>query len=455
MRSKNLVLINPSQVFEGFSSYSITRYPPLGLAYIAALTPKHWNITLLDENFTKATFTPCDLVGITVMTPQAPRAYQIASLYRQQGIPVILGGIHPSMVQEEALQYADAIVVGEADNIWPTVISDFENGTLQRVYQDDREVELSKLVMPAHHLFDKHYQWGSILTTRGCPMHCEFCSVTAYNGFKFRKRPIEQVIDELAVIPQHFIFFADDNMAGYSNADAQHFIDLCKAMLQRGLKKRWITQVAMSIVRNEQCLTWAKRAGCIALFIGIESVDPVSLSEMNKKINIDYIEHIDTIQRIHKAGIAVIGSFVVGSENDTGDIFDRIHQYIQRNNIDIPTISFMVPFPGTRLEVRLKEQNRLNYRTFPNDWAYYNIGNRAMIDTPHMRRDEYNYQMKQLISELFTVPAMIKRALSALRTTRSPLIAIAVYKGNASYRHRHFSASYFTDTSLSQPPGIS
>jgi radical SAM superfamily enzyme YgiQ (UPF0313 family) len=426
-RSRHLVLINPSQSFAGFSGHAITRYPPLGLAYIAALTPSHWKITLQDENFDAAGFVPCDLVGITVMTPQAPRAYEIAALFRRHGVPVVLGGIHPSMRREEALQYADVVVAGEADDLWPRVIDDFERGALQRIYENTQEIDLSRLVVPAHHLFDKRYRWGTILTTRGCPMHCEFCSVTAYNGFRYRTRPVDQVIDELAAIPQRFVFFADDNMAGYSKSDARRFVALCRAMVERGIRKRWITQVAMTIARDEECLRWAAQAGCMALFIGIESLDRAALSGMDKKMNIAFVERIDTIARIHRAGLAVIGSFIVGNETDTPGIFDRIHDYVEHTRIDIPTVSFMVPFPGTRLESRLARQNRLNYRDFPADWAYYNIGNRAMIDTPEMQRHEYNREMKRLIGRLFMVPAMLRRAWHAFLTTRSPLIAIALY----------------------------
>jgi radical SAM superfamily enzyme YgiQ (UPF0313 family) len=445
-----LILINPKQAFEGFSNYSITSYPPLALAYIAALTPPSWEVEILDETFEDAFFKPCDLVGITAMTPQAPRAYEIAKVYSEKNVPVIFGGIHPFMVQEESLTYADCIVIGEADNIWPQVIQDFENGNLQQKYKDDKEVDLSRLVKPLHKLFDKRYQWASVLTTRGCPMNCEFCSVTAYNGFKFRRRPIESIIEELKEIKQKFVFFADDNIVGYSSDDAAMFIEFCKSMVKNKLNKYWIAQTSINVVDNEEVLYYAKKSGCLAFFVGIESVDTISLKNMNKNVNIKYIEQGQYIKKIHRHGIGLIGSFIVGCENDKAEIFDKIYDYVIKNHIDIPTISFLVPFPGTPLEKRLTKEKKIKYKIFPHDWSYYNIGNRAMVDTSHLTTKQLNFNMKRVTSKMYSRWNILKRSLYALFYSKSIVIAISAYKGNVSYKNRHFNASYFTDPELSQ-----
>ncbi len=448
MSRPRLVLVNPRQAFTGFASNSVTRYPPLGLGYIAALTPQHWDVEILDENFGDVSAEPATLAGITVMTPQAPRAYELARQFRSLGVPVILGGIHPTMVPDEALAHCDAVVAGEADLLWPKVIEDFESGSLQQLYTSSERVNLEKIVFPAHEKFDRRYQWGSLLTTRGCPMSCEFCSVTSFNGLEFRKRPIESVIEEIARIPQKMLFFADDNMAGHSQEDMARFTELCKKMTERRLGKKWITQTSINIAKNQEALQAAKEAGCIALFIGFESVEEQALSEMNKRVNLDFLGDDRLVHNIHARGMAVIGSFIVGTDHDTMTTFSAINNYIKKQRIDIPTLSFMVPFPGTRLEEKLATEQRLNYRELPEDWAVHNIGNRAMVDTPRLQRQELNKEMHRLTRRLYSWPNIALRALRTLVYSRSLFLAGAVLKGNISYRRRHFGASYFTDEKL-------
>ena len=205
MKKKLLLVnpVNPSRV--GLTVNRSSRFQPLGLGIIAALSPSDWKVEIVDENFAPFEFRNADLVGLTAFTANITRAYEISSRYRKRGVPTILGGIHSSMCQEEASKYADAVVVGEAESVWPQVISDFESGRLQEVYKGDF-VDLQSIPQPRRDLFHPSYLFGSVQTSRGCPMNCDFCSVTIFNGSRYRKRPVEKVLDELQTVPQKMFF---------------------------------------------------------------------------------------------------------------------------------------------------------------------------------------------------------------------------------------------------------
>ena len=216
-----LLLINPSNIRKGLGNTRATAWPPLNLPYLAAATPHHYQIEVFDENIESFEYREADIVGITAYTASAYRAYQISENYRKQGIPTIIGGIHASMMPEEALRFCDSVVIGEAEDVWPRVLEDFEAGSLQRQYKGSW-ANLEHLPLPRRDILrNDYYHWGSIQTSRGCPMDCTFCSVTAFNGRRFRRRPLDSVIEELEQIPQRMVAIVHDNIIGYGKQDLE------------------------------------------------------------------------------------------------------------------------------------------------------------------------------------------------------------------------------------------
>ena len=369
---RKLILINPNgRVRSGLTASEQSLFPPLGLGIIAALTPENYEVEIIDENFEEFEFCRADIIGITAFTSAASRAYEIATVYREKGIPVVLGGIHPSMVPEEAGQYADAVVIGEAESVWPGLIEDFERGNMQSVYRGTHE-DLTGSVLPRRDLFHPGYNFASIQTSRGCPMNCSFCSVTAFNGWKFRQRPVSEILDELETIPQKQLFFVDDNIIGYGRDSEARALELFRGMVERGIKKSWFAQASVNFGSNREVLKWASRSGCRMVFLGLEAVDEAELASMNKNLNIK-LEYARAFKNIHDAGIAVLGAFIFGTDTDTEDSIRRKAAYIEHNPIDVIQVTVLTPLPGTQLYSELASSGRLLFTNYPVDWTAYDM----------------------------------------------------------------------------------
>ncbi|MFQ3620178.1 MAG: radical SAM protein [Spirochaetales bacterium] len=316
---RRLVLVNPVGRRSGYMLSRFSRFPPLSLAYVAAVTPESWEVSILDENFGPAPLVEADLVGITAFTSNINRAYQIAHSYRQQGVPVVLGGIHASMLPQEALQYVDSVVVGEGEGIWPQVLSDFEQGKLQKIYKGPL-LDLSRFeVFPRRDLLHPEYLWNSLQTSRGCPFECSFCSVSRYMGKAYRQRPVPSVLKELSTIKGPFLFFLDDNLIGYSTQSRHRAIELFRGMLEEGIYKTWWMQASINIAEDPEVLKLASRTGCAYVFIGFETTDASSLKVMRKGVNLRTgVQNYHTVvQKLHEAGIGVLGAFILGNDDET------------------------------------------------------------------------------------------------------------------------------------------
>jgi radical SAM superfamily enzyme YgiQ (UPF0313 family) len=438
-RKKTLLLINPANKSgSGFIVNKDTRYQPLSLGIIAALTPSDWKVKIIDENFRNFKYYEADFVGFTAFSSTVSRAYELAKIYRDKGIPTVIGGIHASMCPEEAAEFVDSVVIGEAETIWPKVISDFENNNLQRIYKGPLS-DLIKSPKPKRDLFHPGYIFASVQTTRGCPMNCDFCSVTAFNGSQYRYRPIDEVISEMEEIPQKNIFILDDNIVGSSTKAQTRAIELFKAMIDRGIKKEWIGQASLNVADNEDVLKYAAKSGCRMLFIGIESEREDQLTGANKKLNVKMgvSSYDDVFRKMHKYGIAVIAGFIFGWENDTIERIDHRVKFTRECLADSIQSTLLTPLPGTRLFDRMKNEGRLVMNHFPDDWQHY--GYESLVFNPiSMDRKEMQDYIFKVFDKVYEPSFLKRRMLKTWWRTGSFITAYWSYMSNWNYRSMAF-----------------
>ena len=430
--SKKLLLINPSQSKKPNLANLIT-IPSASLGYIAALTPPDWDIKIMDENIEELTFEEADLVAITTYTCNAPRAYEVSEIYRQKGIKTVIGGVHVSMLPDEAAQFVDTVVIGEAESVWGTVLKDFEKNEMKKRYTSEL-ISLENQVRPRTDLYSKKYKLLTVETSRGCPNNCEFCTVMLFNGHKYRQRPVEDVLDELEKLPRKFFMFSDNNILGHGKKAEERAIRLFKGMIDRGIKKRWGCYVGIDFANNPEVLKYAKKAGCSSVFIGFESLNEESLKEIQKTRNLKIgVNHYkDVIQKIHDNGIGlIIGAFVLGHDNDSTDIFQRTTDFILESKIDTAQLSILNPFPGTRLYKRLEKEGRLLYTNYPHDWKYLDF-TKVLYKPKKMTPDQLRDGVAQIYRDTSSRLISLKRAINSYTETKDLLAAIISYFGNRS-----------------------
>jgi radical SAM superfamily enzyme YgiQ (UPF0313 family) len=438
-RKKTLLLINPAvRTGSGFIVNKDTRYQPLSLGIIASLTPADWKVKIIDENFRDFLYYEADLVGFTAFSSTVARAYELASIYRKNNIPTIIGGIHVSMCPDEALRYVDSVVIGEAESVWPQVIKDFENNSLQRRYKGTLTDMISS-PRPVRSIFHPGYIFASIQTSRGCPMNCDFCSVTAFNGSHYRYRPIDEVITEMKEIPQKNVFILDDNIVG-NNARAQsRAIELFRAMIDANTGKNWIGQASLNVADNEDVLKYASQSGCKMLFIGIESEVEDQLVGANKKLNAKMgVDSYDKVfKKLHKYGIAVIAGFIFGWENDTMKSLDHRVKFTRDCLADSIQATMLTPLPGTRLFERFQKEGRLVLDHFPDDWKHY--GYESLVFTPDtMSREEMQEYIRKSLDKVYEPSFLKRRMLRTWFRTGSLTTAYWSYMSNWNYRSMAF-----------------
>lgn len=440
-----LILVNPSNIHKGLGNIRDTSWPPLNLPYIAALTPDHYHIELIDENIEPFRFQVADIVGITSYTATIYRAYQIAKVYREQNIPTVIGGIHVSMVPEEALRFCNTVVVGEAEYIWPKILEDFEAGKLKRYYYGS-QTHLNDLPIPRRDILkNSHYKWGTIQTSRGCPMGCSFCSVTAFNGKVFRRRHLASVIEELRQIPQKRIMIADDNIIGYGKRDLEWAKSFFARVADEKIRKVFFAQSSVAFGEDTELIRIAAGAGLRVVFLGIESINSESLVSYRKRINLEHFRQKKTaelIKNIRKGGIAVYGAFVIGSDDDQKSIFDETLQFVKNTHIDVLQVTKLTPLPGTRLWAEMQGRDRIIDKNFPKAWDSYRF-TKMVFKPAHMSIQEVYKGFTYLRIKYYGFWETMKRTIRTLMDTKSIYTTIIAYSFNFSYRKAFISSNHY------------
>jgi radical SAM superfamily enzyme YgiQ (UPF0313 family) len=387
------------------------KFPSLSLAALAAVTPAEWQVSMVDENIETIDYTvDADLVAISAMTPQAPRAYAIAAAFRARGIPVVMGGFHASNLPDEALSQVDVVVIGEGEAVWPRLLADCARGVLERRYQADGLLAMDEIPPARREIFaGKRYLFtNTIQTTRGCPFDCEFCSVTAFYGRKYRKRPVAAVLAELEVLRRKnsFVFFVDDNLVG----DRRYALELFAGMAGMGCK--WLSHAPIDLAHDPELLQAAGRSGCLGLFVGFESLNEASLAAMGKVTN-RAASYLSDAQAFRDNGIGILGSFVLGYDGDTPAVFDQTLEFCEKARLEAAIFPILTPFPGTAVRARLEAAGRI----ISDNWEDYDMGH-VTYRPIGMTVEELQRGHDRLNRAFYSLGSMYRRICKAHRSVQ-------------------------------------
>jgi radical SAM superfamily enzyme YgiQ (UPF0313 family) len=370
-------------------------------------------------------------VGVTAFTSQANRAYEVAAEFRSRSVPVVMGGIHATVRPHEAMARVDSLVKGEAEPVWARVLADAKQGTLRPLYEG-AHADMDHVPPGRHTLLTGDYAFGSIQTTRGCPLNCSFCSVSAFNGTRYRHRPIASVIEEFKSIQEKWILVVDDNLIGINAAHIARAKELFRAMIQADLGKRWIAQVTINMADDDDLLALAARAGCQGVFIGFESPTAAGLKEVGKKFNLASGRDLAaSVRRIQRHGMLVAGSFIMGLDTDGPGIGRRIAGVANNYGVDILNALFLTPLPGTRLWDQMVLQDRIAADDFPRDWQYYTL-NFPTARYKHLSRGQIVDEMNACDRSFYSWRRILWRVVGSLLKQRHPILSLV---SNLSYRN--------------------
>ncbi len=379
----------------------------LAIPTLASLTPPHHEIRVFDENIENIDYSwQADLAGISVRTMFARRAYAISEKYRDLGIKTVLGGIHPSMCPDEALNHCDSVVIGEAEDVWAGLLKDAEEGHLQKRYGLGSYTDLSRSPAIYRKNLSRNMYFQDILqTTKGCPFHCEFCSVYVFDGQKNRHKSIDQVVQEIIDIngtrskykSKKAVFIADDNII----ANRKFARELFTAMKPHNIN--WMCQSSIDISKEDELLSLMRDSGCGAIFIGFESISADNLKAMHKDVN-QRFDYVKAISKIQSYGMLVHSSFIVGYDYDSEKTFNELITFIENTNLLMPLINILTPFPGTELFNRLEKEGRILHR----DWNKYDTKN-VVFSPRYQTPEELAAGYRRIVREVYSFDSIWKK----------------------------------------------
>ncbi len=397
-----------------FARRSADAMQPLSFAYLQRCTPPDFATELFDERIEPVPLDrDTDLVAMTVETYTARRAYQIARHYRRRGVPVVLGGYHPTLALEESLQYADAVVCGDAENQWGQLLQDLPAGHLRRVYQAQQAPDLAGL-QPDRSIFagKRYAPIGLVQYGRGCRYHCDFCSIRAFYQSHLRQRPVGEVVDEIRSLGHRHIFLVDDNL----------FVDIPRARelftALAPLRIRWSCQISIDVARDADLVQLMRRSGCLTAVIGFESLDPQNLTQMRKGWNLTHGGYSTALSVLRDAGIMVYGTFVFGYDQDSVESFDQAVDFAIANRFYLANFNPLTPTPGTTLYQRLSSEGRLIYDRWWLD-ARFRYG-QATFHPRKMTAQELTDGCFRARTRFNTWRSLARRAVAPRTNLRSP-----------------------------------
>ncbi|MFQ5574652.1 MAG: B12-binding domain-containing radical SAM protein [Terriglobia bacterium] len=397
----------------------------LTIPVLAGAVPPGVEATAVDENVRPIDFElDTDIVCITALTPAATRAYEIADKFRARGVKVVLGGVHPTLMAEEAKHHADSVVLGEAEGIMQDMVDDFRNGGLKDFYEAGLKPDLQTLGRPDRGLFSKldYNNIPKVETSRGCPFNCNFCSTTVFFGRKMRYRPVKEVIAEIEDIKPSFVFFTDNNIVGNTKYAKQLF----RALIP--LKIRWISQGSLNLSKDEELLKLAAESGCVGMLIGFESLAQQTLETIGKRVNRSQ-EYMQAVRKIHGHGIGIIGCFVFGFDEDDKTVFKRTLKFVRRLNIEVPQLTILTPYPGTILREKLTAAGRILH----DNWEKYDVTHVVYVPKL-MSPEELKKQYNKICRKVYSHWAITVRGLKSFFYLRSWRKLFVFWQVNLVYR---------------------
>lgn len=405
-----ITFIRPN-LYDGRSSDAME---PLCFAVLKSLTPQNVETAFHDERLEPIPYDdPTDLAAITVETYTARRAYQIAGEYRRRGVKVVMGGYHPTFLPEEALLFADAVVQGDAEGLWPHLVADARKGRLGTLYRQDDFPSLDGLPPDRSVFRGKRYIPVALVQySRGCRYNCDFCSIRAFYGTSLRQRPVREVVEEIERTGRKHVFLVDDNIF----VDVHKAEELFRALIP--LRIVWSCQVSIDIAANRSLVKLMEKSGCTTAVVGFESLNPGNLGQMKKKWNLKYGDYETSIRILQDAGVMIYGTFIFGYDNDTPASFDPAVEFAIRNKFYLANFNPLTPNPGAPLFHRFQQENRLIHDRW---WLAPNFRyGDATFHPRGMSAEELSAGCYRARSEFNAWGAILRRAFDTRTHARSP-----------------------------------